>query len=310
MQTILGAGGAIGTELVKEFARTGQSVRLVSRQPKPTQGATETVSADISDLDQTIRAVSGSSIVYLLVGLKYDIRVWRELWPQIMRNAIEACKRANAKLIFFDNVYMYGRVSGPMTEETPFNPCSKKGEVRAQIATSLLNEIKAGQLSALIARSADFYGPDARTSVANILVLEKFAKRAKASWLVNDSVPHSYTFTSDAARSLTILAATESAWNQTWHVPTTANPPIGKQFIELAAREFGVEPKYRVLSRPLIKLAGLFDQITGESYEMLYQYESAYLFESAKFSKAFGFEATSYAEGVRRVAATYMSAIG
>jgi putative NADH-flavin reductase len=70
MQTILGAGGAIGTELVEEFARTGHTVRLVSRNPKPIQGATETISADISDFDQTIRAVSGSSIVYLLVGLK------------------------------------------------------------------------------------------------------------------------------------------------------------------------------------------------------------------------------------------------
>lgn len=190
-------------------------MRLVSRNPKPIQGATETISADISDLDQTIRAVSGSSIVYLLVGLKYDFRVWRELWPRIMSNAIEACKRAHAKLIFFDNVYMYGKVSGPMTEETPFNPCSRKGQVRAQIATTLLNEIKAGKLNALIARSADFYGPDARTSVANILVFEKFAKGATASWLVDDALPHSYTFTPDAARSLTVLAANESAWNQT-----------------------------------------------------------------------------------------------
>ena len=31
-----------------------------------------------------------------------------------------------AKLIFFDNVYMYGKVNGIMTEETAFNPCSKK----------------------------------------------------------------------------------------------------------------------------------------------------------------------------------------
>lgn len=309
MQTILGAGGAIGTELVKEFARTSQSVRLVGRNPKPVQGATEAISADISDLDQTIRAVSGSSVVYLLVGLKYELRVWRELWPRIMSNAIEACKRANAKLIFFDNVYMYGKVSGPMTAETPFNPCSRKGQIRAQIATTLLNEIKAGKLTALIARSADFYGPDARTSVANILVFEKFAKGATASWLVNDSVPHSYTYTPDAAKSLTMLATNASAWNQTWHVPTAANPPTGKQFIEMAAKEFGVEPKYRVLSRPLIKLAGLFDSNIRESYEMLYQSDSVYLFDSAKFSKAFSFEATSYAEGVRRVAATYEAAI-
>jgi nucleoside-diphosphate-sugar epimerase len=309
MQTILGAGGAIGTELVKELAHAGQPVRLVGRKPKPVQGATEALSADLSDLDQTIRAVSGSSVVHLLVGLKYELRVWRELWPRIISNAIEACKRANAKLIFFDNVYMYGKVSGPMTEETPFNPCSKKGEIRGQIVTTLLDEIRAGKLNAMIARSADFYGPHARTSVANILVFEKFAKGATASWLVNDSVPHSFTYTPDAAKSLAKLATTEVAWNQTWHVPTAANPPTGKGFIQMAAKECGVEPKYRVLSRPLIKLAGLFDTDIRESYEMLYQYDSTYLFDSTKFSKAFSYEPTSYAEGVQRVAAIYKSPI-
>ena len=305
MQTILGAGGAIGTELVKVLGREGQAVRLVGRNPKLVQGATEIRHADLSDCDQAIQAVAGSTVVYLLVGLKYDLTVWRELWPRIMNNAIEACKRADAKLLFFDNVYMYGKVSGPMTEETPFNPCSKKGEIRARLAATLLSEIKAGKVNALIARSADFYGPDARTSVANILVFEKLAKGARASCLVNDLVPHSYSFTPDAAISLARLAATKSAWNQTWHVPTAPNPPTGKEFIAMVAREFGVAPKYGVLGRPLIKLAGLFNSDIRESYEMLYQNESEYLFDSAKFSKAFAFEPASYAEGVRQVASTY-----
>ena len=301
MQTILGAGGAIGTELVRELVRARQPVRLVARNPKPVEGA-EAVSADISNLDQTIAAVSGSTVVHLLVGLKYDLQVWRELWPRVMDNAIEACKRARAKLIFFDNVYMYGKVSGRMTEGTPFNPCSKKGEIRAQIATTLLNEVKAGKLKAMIARSADFYGPHARTSVANILVFDKYAKGATALWLVDDLVPHSYTYTPDAAKSLALLADTESAWNQTWHVPTASNPPTGKDFIQMVAKEFGVEPKYRVLSRPLLRVAGLFNSDIRGSYEMLYQSDSEYLFDSTKFSKAFNFEPTSYAKGIRRTA--------
>jgi nucleoside-diphosphate-sugar epimerase len=119
-----------------------------------------------------------------------------------------------------------------MTEETPFNPCSKKGEIRAEIAITLLNEVRAGKLNAMIARSADFYGPHVKTGVANILVFEKLAQGATASWLVNDSVRHSYTYTLDAAKSLAMLADTESAWNQTWHVPTARNPPTGKEFIE------------------------------------------------------------------------------
>ena len=298
MHTILGAGGAIGKELVKELGRRGEQVRLVSRNPRPVNGATQVVSADISNLDQTIDAVSDSAVVYLLVGLKYDLKVWRELWPRIMRNTIGACKRANAKLIFFDNVYMYGKVDGVMTEETPFNSCSKKGEIRAQIATALLDEVKAGNLTALIARSADFYGPDARTSIPNILVFDKFAKGAKASWLINDSVRHSFTFTLDAAKSLALLAENEKAWNQTWHVATASNPPTGKEFIEMVAKEFGIQPKYRILTRPMLKLAGLFDTTVRESYEMLYQSEYEYLFDSTKFAKAFKFEPTSYAEGV------------
>ena len=84
MQTILGAGGAIGTELLNELVGKQQPLRLVARNPKEIQGVTETVAADISDLAQTISAVAGSTVVYLLVGLKYDVGVWRELWPRIM----------------------------------------------------------------------------------------------------------------------------------------------------------------------------------------------------------------------------------
>jgi len=305
MVTILGAGGAIGSELVKELTARNEPIRLVSRNPKLVPGAAEAVAADLSNLDDTVRAVSGSRVAFLLVGLKYDITVWRSLWPRIMRNAIEAAKRANARLVFFDNVYMYGKVEGVMTEQTPFRPSSKKGEIRAQIATMLLNEMKMGNLSGLIARSADFYGPHARTGIPNVLVFDKLAKGAKASWFVNDSVKHSFTFTPDAARSLILLADNESAWNQTWHVPTAPDPPTGKQFIELAAKEFGTQPKYRVLTRPMLWLAGWFDTTVRESYEMLYQYESEYIFDSTKFTKAFRFQPTSYAEGVRRTAQAY-----
>ncbi len=175
---------------------------------------------------------------------------------------------------------------------------------------TLLSEVRAGKLNAMITRSADFYGPRVRTGVPNILIFDKFAKRSTASWLVNDSVPHSYTYTVDAAKSLALLANSESAWNQTWHLPTAPNPPTGKDFIRMAAREFGVEPKYRVLSRPLIKIAGLFDSDIRESYEMLYQSDSAYLFDSTKFSKAFRFEPVSYAEGIRRTATSYTSSMG
>jgi nucleoside-diphosphate-sugar epimerase len=274
MIAILGAGGAIGNELVKLLAARKQPFRLVGRSPRPAPGATELLAADLTDKGEAVRAVAGSSIVYLVVGLKYDHRVWQELWPRVMSNIIEACKRADAKLVFFDNVYMYGKVSGAMTEETPFNPCSKKGEIRARIATSLIQEWKSGSLTGMIARAADFYGPNAHTSVPYLLVFEPFSQKKKASWLVNDSVPHSLTYTPDAAQSLVRLTERATAWNQTWHVPTAPDPLTGREFISLAAKEFGVAPRYRVLSRPMLRLAGWLDPLVAESYEMLYQIRS------------------------------------
>lgn len=305
MITILGAGGAIGNELVKLLAERKQPFRLVGRNPRMVPGAKEVRAADLADKEQTIAAVTGSSVVYLLVGLKYDHRIWADAWPRIMSNTIEACKRAGAKLVFFDNVYMYGKVNGPMTEETPFNPSSKKGEIRARIAQSLMNEWKSGSLTSMIARSADFYGPGTQNSVPNVLVFEPLSKHQKPSWLVNDSVPHSYTYTVDAATSLLMLAERDSVWNQTWHLPAAPDPLTGKQFIALAAKEFGVTPQYRVLNRPMLVMAGLLNAVIQESYEMLYQSDLPYIFDSSKFRNAFGFPGTPYAEGIRATAASF-----
>jgi nucleoside-diphosphate-sugar epimerase len=302
--TILGAGGAVGNELAAILSAKNAPFRLVSRNPRPVAGA-EPASADLSDREQTFRAVDGSSVVVLLAGLKYDLAVWRELWPRIMSNTIEACKRSKAKLLFFDNVYAYGRVDGPMTEQTPYAPCSKKGVIRAQIATALMDSVKAGDLHAMIARSADFYGPNTKNGVPNVLVFEPFAKGATASWLADDKVPHSLTFIPDAARGVAMLAESESAWDQVWHLPTAPDPPTGKRFIEMAAAQFGVAPKYRVLSKPLLILGGLFDPTVRESYEMLYQNDSPYLFDSTKFATEFGVAGTPYVEGIRIAADSY-----
>lgn len=305
MHTILGAGGAIGRELVGLLSGRGLATRVVSRTLKDVPTLVQGVPADLLDRRQTMDAVSGSDVVYLLAGLRYDVTVWSEEWPRIMRNTIDACQAANARLIFFDNVYMYGKVSGPMTEETSFHPCSRKGDIRARIAQSLLNEIRAGHLTAMIARSADFYGPRVRNGIPNILVFDAFSKGRTASWLINDSVPHSFTYVPDAARALTVLSEAHHAWNQTWHLPTAPSPPTGKAFVRMAAEAFGAKPKCRVLGRTSLSLAGWFSRDIRELNEMLYQYDSEYLFDSGKFSRAFGFEPTSYTEGIRKTAEAY-----
>ena len=305
MITLLGAGGAIANHFTQLLATQKKAFRLFSRSPHPAAGATETLTADLTSPDDAIRAVAGSSVAVLLVGLKYDHKIWADQWPRIMANSIEACRRAGAKLLFFDNVYMYGRVEGPMTEETPFRPSSKKGEIRARIATSLIEAWQSGKVTGMIARAADFYGPTTATGLPNTLIFDPYSKKQKASWLVNDAVPHSLTYTPDAARALLMLLERDTAWNQTWHVPTTADPPTGRELIAMAAQAMDVAPKYRVLSRPMVRVYGWFNPIVGEIYEMLYQYDRPYHFDSSKFARAFGFAGTPYAEGLQATAASY-----
>ena len=135
MQTILGANGTIARELARQLpTRTTEPLRLVSRQPKRINLTDELLPADLTDAAQTAQAVAGSSVVYLVAGLPYNTATWQRDWPRVMTNVLAACAAHNAKLVFFDNAYMYGAVDGPMTEETPFNPISRKGEVRARIA--------------------------------------------------------------------------------------------------------------------------------------------------------------------------------
>jgi nucleoside-diphosphate-sugar epimerase len=297
--TILGAGGSVGNALAYELLANNEEVRLVSRSGFSIPGA-EALKADITSYAQTIVSLQGSDVVYLCVGLPYDVRVWEKTWPLIMQNTIDACKSINAKLIFFDNVYMYGYVNGKMTENTPYNPCSKKGEIRMQITNMLENEIKQGNIQAIIARAADLYGPYAtRTSGLYIMVFSNLLKGKKAQLAVSDNKPHSYTYTLDCAKALRLLANNKEAYNQIWHLPTT-NPALnGKELVELTALEIGAKPKYMILQKWMIKLAGVFDRTIYEIYEMLYQNEHDYYFDSTKFNQYFNFTPTSYEDGVK-----------
>ena len=300
MQTILGANGVIGIELAKSLLTYTDRIRLVSRNPKKVNPSDQIFSADITSSEQTMNAVEGSQIVYLTVGLPYKIEIWQKIWPLIMTNVINACKTYSAKLVFFDNVYMYGKVEGWMTEETPVNPCSAKGEVRAKIAEQLLMATRNTGINALIARSADFYGPGAVKTMVHPMVFEKLKKGKKAGWALNDKVKHSLTYTPDAGRATALLGNSPEAYNQVWHLPTDKNALTGEQFIKLVADKYRVEPNYSVLSKSMFKIGGLFNSMVNESIEMLYQSENEYLFDSSKFAKKY-FKATPYEYGIEEI---------
>jgi nucleoside-diphosphate-sugar epimerase len=298
MQTILGSTGIIGKELAKALPQYTNKVRLVSRNPKKANESDELFKANLLNSDETMKAVEGSEVVYLTVGLEYDINVWRTQWPPLMKNVIDACKKNNSKFVFFDNVYSYGRVNGRMTEETPVKPDSEKGKVRAELNKMIMSEVEQGKLKAIIAKAADFYGPNTPLSFVNIMVFDNFKKGKKAQWFIDFNKKHSFTYTPDAGKGTAILGNTESAYNQIWHLPTNKNVLTGKEFIELAAKAMGVKPEYMVVKKWMVQMLGLFNKVIRESVEMLYQNDSDYLFDSTKFEKAFNFKPISYEEGI------------
>ena len=304
MQTILGANGTIGSLLAKELRTYTQSIRLVSRNPKKVNDTDELFPADLLEPGSAEKAVDGSDVVYLVVGLDYNIKVWQEKLPVLMRSTIDACVRNKARLVFFDNVYMYDIKDIPhMTEDSPINPPARKGIVRKQISQMLMDEVKAGRLEALIARSADFYGPGADKSLVNEMVIKNLSKGKAAGWPVDADKKHTFTFVPDAAKATALLGNTSDAYNQVWHLPTDRNALTGREFVSLFAESMKKKNKVSVMPVWLFKILGIFIPILKEMPEMMYQYDRDYIFDSSKFEKKFNFKPTTYREGVRQTVA-------
>ena len=316
LHTILGAGGVIGRELSIQLARLGRRIRQVGRHPIVVQPGDELKTADLTNAQAAFAAVAGSEVVYLVAGLTYSTSVWQARWPLVMRNVIDACSRHKARLVFLDNVYAYGRVDGNgdgiMRETTPFNPCSKKGEVRAAIATTLLESMQRGEVQALIARSADFYGPGADMSLLASILFSRLRAGKAPQWVGNPEVVHTFSFTPDIGRALVELGASPMAFGQTWHVPTArdlgqhagwgmGNEAVtGRALTHLACTIANQPVRLQVAPRWLFRAMGWFAPVLRENNEMMYQLEHPYRFDSSKAEEALGWQATPYNSGLEQ----------
>lgn len=300
MQTILGSGGIIGIELAKNLPKHTNSIRLVSRNPRKVNPSDELFPCDLTNGEEVKKAVKGSEVVYLTVGLDYNLKVWEDIWPKIMRNTIDACAFNDCKMVFFDNVYMYDKDHlGNMTEDTPINPSSKKGKVRAEIAEMMMNACDKATITGLIARAPDFYGPGNDKSMLMVSVYDNFKQGKKANWLGKIDCKHSFIYTPDAGKATAELGNSNIAYNQVWHLPTAPEPLTGKEWIDIFAREMKIKnPKHQVAGETMASILGLFNPIMKELAEMTYQYDRDYVFNSDRFERQFNTKATSYANGV------------
>lgn len=301
MQVILGGGGAIGVELAKELKYFSKRIRIVGRNPQKVNESDEIFVADLIQKEDVAKAVENCEVAYLTVGLPYKTKVWQVQWPVIMKNTIEACKKNKTRLVFFDNIYMYNPKNLDLiTEETEVFPLSKKGQVRAEIAQMILDEVKSGNIEAVIARSADFYGPKINSSVLIETVFKNLKAGKKANWFCSNQFQHGYTYTPDAAKATALLGNSDKAYGQVWHLPT-APALTGQQWIELFAKQMNVRPKTMVVPKIMIQILGLFNPIMKEFVEMLYQYDRDYNFSSKKFESEFNIMPTPIDEAIKSI---------
>jgi len=300
LQTIIGSGGAIGIPLARELKNYTNQIRLVSRNPKKVNDTDQLFPADVKDINQIDNAIAGSEVVYITIGFTYNTRIWQKSWPAFMQAVISSCKKHGAKLVFFDNVYMYAPSSIPfMTEDSPLAPSSEKGKIRKQLHDMIMDEVGKKNLTAIIVRSADFYGPDNNNSVLSEAVAKNLFKGKKAQAFGDVRKIHTYTYTPDAAKATAILGNTRDAYNQVWHVPTTKEKLTAMQWIEMIAEELHMEARVQSVPTWMLRILGLFMPVMKEFPEMMYQYEQDYIFDSSKFEKRFGIVATSPKDGIR-----------
>ena len=301
---VFGAGGGVGSALVRELLARDKRVRAVIHSGRGSlPEGVEVVRGDATDAASAREASRGAAVVYHAVNVPYP--QWQEKLPLIMDATIGAAARAEAKLVYADNLYMYGRVDGPMTEEMPYKPASRKGALRARLASELMSAHKEGTVRTAIGRASDFYGPGPLNAVAGERLFEAVLKGRKAMWVGDLDAPHTLTYIEDFAKTLVTLGEREEALGEVWHVPSP-EPTTGRKFIRLVFDEARRTPKSGTYNRTMMRLGGLFSSEVREFREMLYQFERPFVLDSSKYRAAFGdVVPTHYREGIARTVRWY-----
>jgi nucleoside-diphosphate-sugar epimerase len=304
LHVVLGATGGAGGALVRELAGRGQRVRAVSRKPAADlPEGVEPLAADAADPAQTRTACQGATVVYHCAQPPYHR--WVAEFPALTQSIAEAAAGAGARLVYADNLYTYGPVQGPLTEDLPALATTRKGRVRTLMAQRLLAAHRAGTLQVAIARSSDYYGPGGANSFVGDILFGAAAKGNRARWLGRLDVPHSLNYLPDAARALATLGARPEALGEVWHLPA-AEPLTGRQFVELITAALGRPVKVTATSRLALRIAGVFDPGARETIEMVYQWQRPFVVDASKFQRAFGpLEPTPHQQAVATTVAWF-----
>ncbi|MEP6751797.1 MAG: NAD-dependent epimerase/dehydratase family protein [Candidatus Dormiibacterota bacterium] len=286
----------MGLAVMRRLVASGKQVRMVNRSGRgQVPAGVEVTSADVTDPAAARQAFEGAAVVFHCAVGPYGR--WPQTLPPIMEGIIQGAAGVGAKLVYGDNLYAYGPVAGPLTEDLPYRPAGPNATVRARLATTLMEAHPKGSVRAAIGRASDFYGPHVHLSTVGDGVFARAVAGKPAQALGNPDTLHTYTFIDDFAAALVTLATRAEALGQVWHVPS-AETLTTRQFIEMAFQQTGHPPRVQVAPRMVISVLALFNPTMRGVSESLYQSEKPWVVDHSRYAKAFGASPTPHPEAV------------
>jgi nucleoside-diphosphate-sugar epimerase len=216
-----------------------------------------------------------------------------------MNGVIEGAAATGAKIVYGDNLYMYGPVEGPIREDLPHRPVGPNTRARAEVAMMLMNAHATGKVRATIGRASDFYGPHARQSTVGDGVFARALAGKAAQVLGDPDTPHTCTYIDDFARGLVTLAQREEALGEVWHVPS-AETVTTRRFIEMVFEQVEQPARVQVAPKFAITVLAIFIPALRAVKETLYQSEHAWIVDHSKYARTFGDRATPHQQAITK----------
>jgi nucleoside-diphosphate-sugar epimerase len=302
---VVGAG-PIGSATARRLSDLGHRVLLVTRSgTAPDRSGVEAVRADASDPETLTQLTKEAAVLYNCANPAYHR--WTTDWPPLANAMLIAAERSGAVLATVSNLYGYGEVTTPMTEQTPLNPVGPKGRVRAQMWADALAAHQAGRVRAVEVRSADYVGPHAQSHLGDRVVPRLLAGKS-VQVLRSADTPHSWSYTEDVAHLLVTVGSDSRAWGRPWHVP--GNPPRSqREAVGDLCRIAGLGTASVSEASPLLmKALGLVIPAVRELREVEYQLTAPFLIDDSAARRTFGLSPTPWDDVLAATLDSYRSA--
>jgi len=302
--------GAVGIDTTRRLLASGRSVRVAQRR-RPADLATgaQFVATDVLDAAAVLTAARGAGQIVLSIGFQYDGKIWRQSWPRAMANILAAAEATGARVVFLDNLYMYGPQMAPLREDMPLTDYGQKPAARAEVTRMWMAASAAGRVKFAALRAPDFYGPGVgAVSMFGDTGFGTLAKGKAATLIINPDRPHEFAYVPDIGRAVvTLLDAPDDAFGQVWHVPS-APTRTPREILAIGAAALGVPLKISAMPLWLLPALALVVPALRGFIEMKFVWDRPYRVDHDKFAARFWGDATPFEVGAAATALSFRPA--